>query len=408
MENFKLTRDAILNVLNEISINIPRHTKLKTDRLRHRLERCLDAAQRYGNLFGDENTIIDPSTYPPWTHSQGTVEKDLDRKIWGGIDLGISPGAFSNMCGLVVTLGEQWDRGIREVVLTDQESSAIAVKIHDVYCVEEGRPLLTIGFATIAGTRKMGIKRAIKSFYAAAKQSEAVMIYASPEEQALLFRLFKQNQSHLSPEFAQGISDDRCTASFLLPTSWLAMEDLSRLGKTTGCVACGDPTRYQCERCQSVQYCGKDCQRNHWVDHQHVCRAISSGTWHTVTLDPSPGGKMHSFKYMATINRYDDLGDKPNIDKLHATDQPPPNTYGDKYYLVKLQMPLLGPSTQILTYDKRKSFQLFIRQDLNPDTFSDAAHALGDYPKIYRWAQRVGDWEWKICFDQEPGIVSQW
>ena len=66
MENFELPRGYILDVLNAIGIKIPRDTKLKTDRLRHRLERCLDAAQRYRNLFGDENAIVDPASYPLW------------------------------------------------------------------------------------------------------------------------------------------------------------------------------------------------------------------------------------------------------------------------------------------------------------------------------------------------------
>ncbi|KAJ3564238.1 hypothetical protein NP233_g8418 [Leucocoprinus birnbaumii] len=130
MENLQLSRDAILTILNEISINIPRHTKLKTDRLRHRLGRCLDAAQRYGSLFGEENAVVDPSKSPLWTQEQGAVRQGLDRKIWGGMDPGISPGAFSAMCSSINVLGDQWDKGIREVVFTDQEATAIAIKIH--------------------------------------------------------------------------------------------------------------------------------------------------------------------------------------------------------------------------------------------------------------------------------------
>lgn len=122
MENFELPRGYILDVLNSIGIKITRDTELKTDRLHHRLERCLDAAQRYRNLFGDENFVVDPASYP-------TIAKGLDRKILGGIDLGITSGAFFNMCRSIVALGEQLSMGVREVILTDQESSAIAIKI---------------------------------------------------------------------------------------------------------------------------------------------------------------------------------------------------------------------------------------------------------------------------------------
>jgi len=124
MENFELPRGYILDVLNSIGIKITRDTKLKTDRLRHRLERCLDAAQRYRNLFGDENFVVDPASYPMW-EDHDTIAKGLDRKILGGIDLGITSGAFFNMCRSIVALGEQLSMGVREVILTDQESRPV-------------------------------------------------------------------------------------------------------------------------------------------------------------------------------------------------------------------------------------------------------------------------------------------
>ena len=129
MENFELPRGYILDVLNAIGIKIPRDTKLKTDRLRHRLERCLDAAQRYRNLFGDENAIVDPTSYPLW-EEHDTIVQGLDRRIWGGIDLGITSGAFYKMCrSIVTTLGEKLNVGVREVILTDRKASAIAIKV---------------------------------------------------------------------------------------------------------------------------------------------------------------------------------------------------------------------------------------------------------------------------------------
>ena len=106
-------------------------------------------------------------------------------------------------------------------------------------------------------TRKVGIKRATENFYAATNRSQADTVYVFPDEQTLLLQLLKQNQSRLSPRFAEEISDSQYTASFILPTSWLAMEDLGRLGKTTGCFICREPTRWECVRCRSVQYCGK-------------------------------------------------------------------------------------------------------------------------------------------------------
>ena len=47
----------------------------------------------------------------------------------GGIDLGITSGAFYKMCRSIVTLGEKLYTGVREVVLTDRKAGAIAIKV---------------------------------------------------------------------------------------------------------------------------------------------------------------------------------------------------------------------------------------------------------------------------------------
>jgi hypothetical protein len=67
-----------------------------------------------------------------------------------------------------------------------------------------------------------------------------------------------QNSKHLSTDFEppQGLNETY-NPSFLLPTTWLSMDDIGRLNKTTGCVVCGDSTRSICSACQSIQYCGK-------------------------------------------------------------------------------------------------------------------------------------------------------
>ena len=155
-----------------------------------------------------------------------------------------------------------------------------------------------------------------------------------------------------------------------------------------------------------VSHAAEDCQRQHWNDHRSICRAISSGAWRTVVLDRFPENTRLESASIYTINRYDDLNDKPTGEEIGTA--MPPNTHGDKYYLVKLQMPLGGQSSHILVYDQQKSLQLFIRKDLNPEIFDEAVRAFGGWPKMYRWTQRVGDREWRMCFDQVPGIDPHW
>ncbi len=130
VDNFKLTRDDLLNILNEMSIAFPRNTKVKTNRLRHRLERALDAAQRYSVLFGDEIGTVNPLEYPPWDEQKDVTEA-LHRKCWGDIfrESECLHGAFAKTCGVIISLGKYLKEGAHEVVLTDEKSTGIVVRV---------------------------------------------------------------------------------------------------------------------------------------------------------------------------------------------------------------------------------------------------------------------------------------
>ncbi len=142
-----------------------------------------------------------------------------------------------------------------------------------------------------------------------------------------------------------------------------------------------------------------DCQKKHWADHKFLCQSISSGTWYTVVLDSN---------FITVVNRHDDLGE-PSVSDLQARNEVPSNIYGDSYHMVKLQLPIItsGPP-HIFVHDKSTSFQLFLRPDNNFDAFTEAVEEMGSGLKMYRWAQRVGDWEWKICLDREPEPTPRW
>ncbi len=130
VDDLKLTRDDLLNILNEMSVAFPRDTKVKTNRLRHRLERTLDAAQRYSTLFGNEVATVNPAEYPLWDERKDVTEA-LYRKCWGSIlkEAEYLRGGFAKMCGLITSLGEYLKEGIREVVFTDEKSTGIVVHV---------------------------------------------------------------------------------------------------------------------------------------------------------------------------------------------------------------------------------------------------------------------------------------
>lgn len=268
------------------------------------------------------------------------------------------------------------------------------------------------------------MKQTIKKFLSTEKKY--TIIKAARVEQAVLLQLLMQNSKHLASDVEVPPNlDGRYNLSFLLPTAWLSMKDIGRLNKTTGCALCGETTHSHCSACKSIQYCSKgrlfrltegmqnspqgtivECQRKHWSEHKFLCRSIASGTWHTITLEPHVMAAMSGL-YSTNINRYDDLDDEGSVQDGKSRDKIPSNIHGDDYHVVKLQLPL-GGSSHMLVYDREKSFQLFFRRDKNPDAFTDLVLEMGTWPKLYRWAQRVDDWEWRICVDREPQPAPRW
>ena len=38
------------------------------------------------------------------------------------------------------------------------------------------------------------------------------------------------------------------------------------------CFVCLQPSRLKCNRCDAIQYCGKECQKKDWKVRKHNCR----------------------------------------------------------------------------------------------------------------------------------------
>lgn len=129
MDRLKLGRSDLLNILTEMHIAIPKETLLRTDRIRHRLERSLDAAQRYSTLFGGEVATVNPSDYPLWDKDKDIV-KELDRFVIGGL-LNPEPGeeAFEGILSLIVAMGKYWKQGEREFIVTDKKETGIIIQV---------------------------------------------------------------------------------------------------------------------------------------------------------------------------------------------------------------------------------------------------------------------------------------
>lgn len=111
------------------------------------------------------------------------------------------------------------------------------------------------------------------------------------------------------------------------------------------------------------------------------------------------------------LNRYTrDVADVADIPQKMDLNEPPPNVWGERAFIVKLQLSLVSdaPQPHMMAYDRKRSFQVFLHSEDNPDEFLavmlEMAGPHGGYQglKMYRWARRTSEWELSICLDRVP------
>ena len=120
--------------------------------------------------------------------------------------------------------------------------------------------------------------------------------------------------------------------------------------------------------------------------------------------------------YMATVNRFSStntIASSPT--RQIDPNAVPPNMWGDRVFVVKVQFNLLGPDypPHAMIYDRKRSFQVFVRSEEIPELFGAMPYAevrgpRGGYGgiKMYRWARRTKDWELSMCLDRQPPQVE--
>ena len=92
------------------------------------------------------------------------------------------------------------------------------------------------------------------------------------------------------------------------------------------------------------------------------------------------------------------------------TDDPLENIHGDRPFLVKLQRPAsLADAEQgrlgLMVYDRGRSVKGYIMMKGNEEFWNQAVAQMpygSVIAKVYRWAQRTGDWKLSVCVDREP------
>ena len=124
-------------------------------------------------------------------------------------------------------------------------------------------------------------------------------------------------------------------------------------------------------------------------------------------------------KYVAMFNRYTGTGGPSTVPTLQnqadVVRTAPPNVWGDKLFLVKIQISLGdGVPTHMMVYDMKRSFQVYLAYEDEPELFGEILAEMvgprGGYGglKMYRWARRSGDWQLDVCLDREPKTEIKW
>ncbi|KAH9925054.1 uncharacterized protein BXZ73DRAFT_50322 [Epithele typhae] len=439
MDHF--TRTELLQVLSSIGVELPKNTKLPDNELSKRLRDALNLAQEKDTLpptFDVEKMKKWPLFDQPSSKENSAGARKSKQSLLEAMkrsNLGeafqnaltgnkaqpdLYKDVFTDLRQTVMNVANNLDAGHKAFILHDpkQQQCAVNVRIVSVVYATESAPAIVVLFR--AFTRENAMEGMAWAQAQARIGADGVrslhQIYATPIEQKLFLRLLAANASCLPAGFdvdRQAI-EESYKLSVILPLGPLDFTSIGKLNNDAGCYICGAPKASRCGQCQSVSYCSQECQRADWGEHKQTCKSLKGGSWRTVVVRSCLPGTEDL--YMITFNKYDRprMEDADGIQKLK--DMPiPPNVWGNKLFLLKLQVGLGGTSPQdIMMYDRKRSLRVFMVPLDNPEAFRDfvtemlqPSNPYGGI-KMYRWARRTGDWEFSICMDREPTMTVMW
>ncbi|PIL28917.1 hypothetical protein GSI_08963 [Ganoderma sinense ZZ0214-1] len=457
-----LNRSETLQVLQCMGIELPADTKLLDDVLEKRLRDALNAAQYKDRL----PSPFDISDLSPWPAPKSAERRSLfdavqrgsfqesrqifAKKLAGGSavpELYVDP--FTDLRQTMMGIGKWLDQGLRWCVLQDREREhcAVNMRILDILEVDEKTPAIVVLYRSFdKSTAEIGINWLKEQVATNPPEiGKALLnVNATPLEQRLLLKLLAWNASLVpsSYEVERRHGEESFKVSVLLPIGPLEYNALSKLNANQGCAVCGKRAASRCAGCHSISYCGQGappylpsplkprnkltfsfyfaaCQRAHWPEHKATCRSLKGGTWRTVRLRTSVPGM--EGMYMAHFNNRTSTafglqggGGKPTFQQVDESAPPPPNVYGDRPFLVKLQIGLggSGMAENMMVYDRKRTAQAFVCLEDDAWAFGELVKEMkgprGGHGgvKMYRWARRVSDWELSVCLDRAPGAAE--
>ncbi|KAI0329865.1 hypothetical protein GY45DRAFT_1324470 [Cubamyces sp. BRFM 1775] len=436
------TRSETLLMLRCMGADIPVNTKLSDEVLEKRLRDALNASQQKDRL-----APLDLTSLPKW-QTVRPEEKDYDKhalfravqksnmdevqKRVEGRDGSRAPGSidpFLEMRQTIAFIARMCDEGGSWCVVQDEddknEDNTIGIRVVSVLKVNEKTPALVVLYRAFnpstARENAMWVFDQSK-LNASVHGKGFVHLRSSAIEMKLLLKLLRGN-THLVPanfKIDKQASEAQFKPSVLLPVGPLDFDALSKLSHNPGCSVCGKKAASRCSQCQSVSYCGPACQRADWPEHKHSCKSLKGGRWVTITFQPQfplpqiPGVDMSKVSFMSNLNKFSSDLNSSGTREVKDSGAPPPNVWGDRVFMIKLQIGMGSQDPRhMMIYDRKRSFQGFMLRENNPCFADFYAEMLGprggfDGLKMYRWAKRTGDWELSVCLDRQPQTDTKW
>ncbi|KAG7091272.1 hypothetical protein E1B28_010322 [Marasmius oreades] len=430
-----LTRDEKMGLLASMGIELPQTTRLPDDALEKKLRNTIDAAQYFKDVIA--KAPIDPATLPLWplrssskSLSQATARGNLGEglgrdgilKSRGDVPSSSYEKTFLALRVIVGELAKGMDDGVQSLVLQDEEqSNAILIRVVEVRKANSTVDEVPVLFVLYThNTQHTPILQAADWFAdLVAKGGQSIQITAPVEVQKLFLAFLHLNSKRISPSYrpTRRAYESHFVPSFIIPIGPISSMEIGSLTKSAGCVLCGKKTFKKCSGCLAADYCGPECQKAHWKEHKVTCKSLKGGTWRTVELGTAndlfselTGSGQGQDMFFSTLNFQDPLRGR-NSASIKSSSSTPPNIHGNTPFLVKIQRSMGSDNDPMLVYDRQKSFQMQLIRSKDVGSHTEALRQMNDSAtglKIYRWAKRIGDLQFSICFDRPPPSDPLW
>lgn len=248
------------------------------------------------------------------------------------------------------------------------EKEAVTLKIRSVRQQADGTPLFDVEYNVANRKNPMAGAEALSKLMRAS--SGVYQMKASLDEQRLLREELERNAKKGTYTLSKP-SMKAMKSSYLVQIERPAdNEDPIKFKKPERqCLVCGKASSKSCQQCKSAHYCSKECQVHHWVKGGHKLVCTTAEEVRAEPLDASSSSIVFSIVApndiahpMARMNIATNIS---NVDgRMHAAPNPhrcPVNVHGDKQFLIKVQVPLVqGTGQMLMIYDEKRSFQRMV------------------------------------------------